>query len=365
MVAPRGFSRIQRLLLPTLTTALLVSGCKTVTREDAPASATSETRTLTFQPPADIRYRFTDVIFLPEDTVSNPSGLAYGGRLEDGSLTFWMVCDGSAISRDGIDPSNVVVQLVLSPDGRDFRDVRPLTLDPAVRPCDLEAIAVDPADGTLLVGDERVPREAECGGTGVGGEARSTVFKIDAEGKLLGGPWQTPIINNGNNGIEAIAARLVDGQTHVLVFEERKRGKIPVVLEYLETPGDPPSLTLLRVFRLGLPINATQTGATFRRSDGRLLLLDRNKGELHEIDLDGCPQKTPILCIRTASFEALLEQELGLSGVKREANRYGLAEGLAEDEDGNLYMVLDNNSQPYSYGDRTPRMIRLERVDVQ
>jgi len=116
------------------------------------------------------------------------------------------------------------------------------------------------------------------------------------------------------------------------------------------------------VFRLGLPVNATQTGATFRRSDGRLLLTDRNKGELLEVNLDDCPEGDAVFCIRTARFEALLEEELGLEGVATETNRFGLVEGVAEDDRGNLYMVLDNNGMPYAYGDRTPRLIRLEPV---
>ncbi len=338
-----------------------LSGCRFINTHSAKPPA-QDSRTITFQPEADIDYRFTDVIFLPDDLISNPSGLAFGGRLEDGRLLLWTVCDGSAITRDRIDPSRVVVKLILSPDGRTLRDVVPLTLDQAIRPCDLEAIAVDPADGNLVIGDERVAREPDCGGTGPEGQARSILFKITPEGERAGGPWDTPIVNNGNNGIEAIAARSETDGTHIFVFEERKRGKVPVVLEYLLSPASPEKLAILRTFRIGLPVNATQTGATFRNTDGRLLLLDRNKGELLEVDLDGCPGGDTVLCMRSASFEALIEQELGLEGVQTDTNRFGLAEGIAEDDRGNLYMVLDNNSRPYFYGDRTPRMIRFEPV---
>jgi len=302
------------------------------------------------------------VFTLPAANVSNPSDLAFGGRLPDGRLRLWTVCDGSAITRDHLPRDRVVVQLLVDPSGSRPLEALPLTLDPRLAVCDLEGIAVDPADGGLVVADERVDHEPSCGGTGPGGAAPSQLFKIDVTGRLMGGPWDTDILNTGNNGIEGLAIRQVEGSSQLFAFEEKKDNAVPKVAQFRLEPGQngsPHRLEPVRTFHLDVPPGATQTGAVFRTSDQRLMVVDRDGLALLEVDLDACADQESVTCLRKASIRALTIDRLQLVTPNSDRNRLGLVEGITFDDVGAMYLILDNNGAAFPNGDRSPRMVRL------
>jgi uncharacterized protein YjiK len=167
------------------------------------------------------------------------------------------------------------------------------------------------------------------------------------------------ITNTDNNGVEGLAVRLEADGTHVYVFEERKAGKVPIVLDYRLEPGPRGRLEHVRRFQLERPAGSTQTGADFRKADGRLLVADRDRGELVEIDLEACAGRDPVDCLRTADLRRLMQDHLHLETSDPGLHKLGLVEGVATDDVGALYLILDNNGEKYRDGDRSPRMIRL------
>ena len=132
--SPRHSASLLRVLLPGLPLLLALSGCagKPVAPPMAPAPARVEPRPghLLFDPAAPVNYRFDRMIELPGPPVSNPSGLAFGGREPDGRVLLWTVCDGSSLVKDGFDPLKTVVKLRIDPTGARAPEADPITLDP-------------------------------------------------------------------------------------------------------------------------------------------------------------------------------------------------------------------------------------------
>lgn len=312
------------------------------------------------------------VFRLPKALISNPSGLAFAGRLEDGRVRLYTVCDGSAMVKDHFDPRKLVLELIVDTTGARDVEVRALDLDPASGPCDLEGIEVNPVDGTLLVADERVAGLAECGGTvafpGAGPSvplaAQTRFFQLDTTGKLLGGPWPVDLYNTDNNGIEALAARTEADGVHVYLFKEWEKNGCPFVLDY-RMPGNG-SASPEKIDRFELGCGWTQTAADFHKPTGDLMVVDRDVLLLSVYSLDAWrkaepPQRTKKLEL---SLDAVMEAATGLeynTSRKREL-RKGMVEGMTSDEKGGVYLMLDNNGDAFADGDRAPRMIWLEKL---
>lgn len=325
------------------------------------------------------------VYALPKALVSNPSSLTFGGWLPDGRAQLYTVLDGSAMVKDHIDPARLVLELRLNPTPTDTRfppvEVIPLNLDAGAQPCDLESIEVDPRDGSLLVADERVAGLASCGGNGPHGEARTQVFRISRTGALLGGPWPMEVVNTHNNGIEAIAARLEGSQTHLYVLKEWMEQGCPYIVDYA-FPDDPTQgPTQKRKFELDCGF--TQTAADFHKPTGSLLVVDRDARLLKRFNLDTVHDgATPAdsaqrfdsqrfdsqrldsqrLDSQRFDLNALLELVTGGVYDRRDAKelRRGMVEGLASDDKGGLYLMLDNNGDAFAQGDSNPRMVYLK-----
>ncbi|MFM7204770.1 MAG: esterase-like activity of phytase family protein [Myxococcota bacterium] len=301
------------------------------------------------------------VFYLPTAQLSNPSGLAFAGTLQDGRVQLFAVCDGSAMTKDGFTLDQVVVSLVVDPSGVVPLDITPIKLDPQAAPCDLESIDVDPRDGQLWVADERVAGVPACGGTLDGGAARSRVFKIDRFGKLLEGPYEVDVVNTKNNGLEAIAIRMEPDGAHLYALKEWSLNGKPEIFNYRLTGQPSQPLEKVATYELEVPgrLFLTQSAADFGQQDGRLRILDRDGLELLTASL---PPGTPSGKV-TAEGRTLLGLVELASGIKLGNDgelRQGMIEGLTSTPDGGLFILLDNNGQPLAEGDKRARLIYLK-----
>lgn len=299
------------------------------------------------------------VFLLSSSLSSNPSGLAFGGWTAQGQAILFTVCDGSAVVKDQLDPHLVMLRLHVDPTGTRPIEMLPIRLEDGAVSCDLESIEVDPKDGTLWLADERVARLPACGGTGEKGAARSRIVHVSREGALLDGPFETDILNTDNNGIEGMAALREGSDTHLLLFKEWTEEGAPPILRYRVRPGMPPEL--LAQYQLDRPTLATQSGADIRVQDGILQILDRDMLELLEVELRALDHGPFLPIHRVVSLRRLLEIQCGVVCTILPERRKGMVEGIASDDQGGVWIILDNNGDVFPAGDRSPRLIYLPK----
>lgn len=204
---------------------------------------------------------------------------------------------------------------------------------------DLEGIISGPGDSFYLL-SERFARVLQVFANG---HSEWVTPSVQAEGKDAG------LFKVQNGGVEGIA--LLDADHFMFLAERQPRGwveqldgavvgteKMPLTRFY----GD---LTVTRI--------PDFTGADFH--DGRLYVLFRN-GEL----------VTTLVRTETGWEEGVFgwsfRQTLADDSWGYRDTLYGMAEGLAVDED-HFYVVLDNNQSPrrYSESDTRPLLLILER----
>jgi hypothetical protein len=217
---------------------------------------------------------------------------------------------------------------------------------------DIEDLAWLPPEGNLpgllaLVG-ERGPGDAP--------QSWMYLMIRDREGFLLSrsGRASPPGESVGNDGMEGLALRRRDrGVTELYLFKERPA---PVYARIFRLTADslgytvgnePDTLHAMSTFQ-------TQAGAAFTRSGDRLYVIDRQQRRIAVIwplaqgtGLESRPRQW----LDYTAIDSLLEGR----DAETPPSLFGVAEGIAEDSKGRLYLLADNNEV------RNSRLVVLRR----
>jgi len=187
---------------------------------------------------------------------------------------------------------------------------------------DLEGLAFDHRSGNLFMA---------C-------EADGHVLRATALGHVIGRA-PTGIESGANDGLEAIALRRkLDGTPLLYVFRERVGMTMrQPALHVFGLEEDPFALAPRQVIRLPVVL-PDQTGAAV--IDDRIFVVSRLLRTIVEIEFDGAGLSKQF---KLASFRKLSDEMLGL--VNPDNRLYGLVEGIAFDEGGDMYLLVDNNGQ--------------------
>ncbi|MEE8105054.1 MAG: FG-GAP-like repeat-containing protein [Planctomycetota bacterium] len=179
----------------------------------------------------------------------------------------------------------------------------------------------------------------------IAAERDSSVLRVSPFGHVFGRA-KSSIHAGGNMGLESIAVRAKrDGTILLHAFRERTGKRIkalkPPATHVYAVEEDP--FALVKRWEAVLPTRRLdQTGATFiELPDGggeRLLVLSRFHRSISEFALDGDGVDTKVVP-KTAGFFDLTDVALGLGA------KYGVAEGLAADTVGDLYVLVNNNRE--------------------
>jgi len=174
-------------------------------------------------------------------------------------------------------------------------------------------------------------------------EEDSSVLRVGMFGHVFGRA-KTMIRSGGNMGLESVAIRAKrDGTILLHAFRERtvdgKKAfrKLPAPPRMHVYAIEQKPFALAKRWEGVLPTRRLdQTGSAF--SDDRLLVLSRFHRSISEFALDGDGIDATV-APKTAAFFNLTDVALDLR------SKYGMAEGLAVDTIGDLYVLLDNNGE--------------------
>ena len=253
-------------------------------------------------------YRFMGEWRFPKK-IRDPSGLAYLG----GNEAYAQLCIVS-------DKEEALFRVTVDKLGHRVLVGPPIKLRPKPeKSLDLEGIVFDRRQGRFLVASEK----------------NAAVLEVSTLGHVLGRA-PTGIDAGDGDGLEGIALyRRKDGSPRLYLFKERlgKTGIQPPVV-VCDLDYDPFVLGNKTKIKLPYPV-LDQTGATV--AGNRLLVVHRLARQIVEIQITDEGLGTEV---KRASYMELI-------GLLNLETRFGMAEGIVTDAQGDLYLLMDNNGKEY------------------